>query len=123
MVDPVSPTDPEIPPPIGDLLRRLVSDVIAWFEAEREVYGVQARVTRRAAGWIAALALGAVVVAQGAMIALVVGILMTLGPIIGSGWATLVILAGCSLLAAICILLIRSKLRHIKNSWRVRHDG
>lgn len=122
-MDPVSPSDPDIPPPIGDLLRQLVTDVIAWFDAEREVYGVQARVTRRAAGWIAALAFGAVVIAQGAMIALVVGILMSLSPIIGSGWATVVILAVCSLLAAICMLLIQSKLRHIKNSWRARHDG
>jgi Putative Actinobacterial Holin-X, holin superfamily III len=122
-VDPVSPPDPEIPPPIGDLLRQLVADGIAWFEAEREVYGVQTRITRRAAGWIAALGFGAVVVAQGAMIAFVVGVLMMLAPVIGAGWATLVILAVCSVLAAICILLIRAKLRHIKNSWRARHDG
>jgi Putative Actinobacterial Holin-X, holin superfamily III len=122
-VEPVSSPDPEIPPPISDLLRQLVGDIIAWFDAEREVYGVQARITRRAAGWIAGLAFGAVVIAQGAMIALVVGMLMTLSPIIGSGWATLVILAFCSLLAGVCILLIRSKLRHIKNSWKARHDG
>lgn len=121
-MDPVSPPDPDIPPPIGDLLRQLIADGIAWFQAERTIYGVQARIGRRAAGWIALLAFAAVVVAQGAMIALVVGILMTLSPVIGPGWATLAILAVCSILAVICIFLIRLKLRHVKNAWRARHD-
>jgi Putative Actinobacterial Holin-X, holin superfamily III len=122
-VDPVSPPDPDIPPPIGDLLRQLVADGIAWFEAEREVYGVQARITQRAAGWIAACAFAALILAQGAMIALVVGILMVLGPMIGSGWATIVVVLVCTLNVGLCIALIRSKLRSIKTSWRARHDG
>ena len=122
-MEPVSPSDPDIPPPISDLLRQLVADSIAWLDAEREVYGVQARLSRRGAGWIAAFAFCAVVIAQGAMIALVVGILMTLGPLIGSGWATVVVLAMCTLLAAVFIILIRVKLRQIKKSWRARHDG
>jgi Putative Actinobacterial Holin-X, holin superfamily III len=122
-VDPVSPSDPDIPPPIGDLLRQLVADGIAWFEAEREVYGVQARITQRAAGWIAGSAFAALIVAQGAMIALVVGILMVLGPMIGSGWATIVVVLVCTVIVGLSIIVIRSKLRSIKASWKARHDG
>jgi hypothetical protein len=121
-VDPVSPSDPDIPPPIGDLLRQLVADGIAWFEAEREVYGVQARITQRAAGWIAGCAFAALIMAQGAMIALVVGILMVLAPVIGSGWATIVVVLVCAILVGLCIVLIRSKLRSIKASWERRHE-
>jgi protein-S-isoprenylcysteine O-methyltransferase Ste14 len=122
-VDPVSQTDNEIPPPISVLVRQLIADALAWFDAERQVYDVQARLTRRATGWVALYALGAVVVAQGAMIALVVGVLLALLPILGPGWATVVMVLVCALFAALFIWLIRLKLRSIKNSWRRRHDG
>jgi hypothetical protein len=122
-VDPVSQTDNAIPPPITVLVRQLIADALAWFGAEREVYDVQARLTRRATGWVALYALGAVVIAQGAMIALVVGALLALLPVLGAGWATVVIVLACALIAALFIWLIRLKLRSIKNSWRRRHDG
>jgi Putative Actinobacterial Holin-X, holin superfamily III len=122
-VEPVSQPDNEIPPSFSELFRQLIDDATAYFDAERNVYSVQARISRRAAGWVAAYALGAIVLAQGAMIALVVGLLLTLVPLIGSGWATLVIVVTCSLLAGLFIWLIRLKLRSVKNAWRRRHDG
>ena len=122
-MDPVSQPDNEIPPPLGDLLRQLLADAIAWFDAERHVYDVQARLTRRAVGWAAAYAFGAIVIAQGAMIAFVVGVLLTLAPIVGPAWATAIIVLVCSVLAAFCIWRIRLRLRAVKNSWRRRHDG
>ncbi len=122
-MEPVSQPDNEIPPSFGDLFRQLIDDVTAYFDAERQVYGVQARLSRRAAGWVATYALGAVVVAQGAMIALVVGILLTLVPILGPAWATAVIVLACAVFTAVFLWLIRLKLRSIKNAWRRRHDG
>jgi uncharacterized membrane protein len=122
-VDPVSQPDTEIPPPISVLVRQLIADALAWFDAERQVYDVQARLTRRAAGWVALCALGAVVIAQGAMIALVVGILLALVPVMGAGWATVLIVLACTIMAALFIWLIRLKLRSVKNAWRRRHDG
>jgi Putative Actinobacterial Holin-X, holin superfamily III len=122
-VDPVSQPDNEIPPSFGDLFRQLVDDITAYFDAERQIYGVQARITRRAAGWVALLALGAVVVSQGAMIALVVGLLLVLVPFIGAGWATTVVVLSCSIFAVLFVWLIRLKLRSVKTAWRRRHDG
>lgn len=122
-MEPVSHPDNQIPPSLGALFRQLIDDIYSYFDAERAIYGVQARISRRAAGWIAAYALGAVVLSQGAMIALVVGLLLTLVPVIGSGWATVIIVAGCSLLAGLFVWLIRMKLRAVKNAWRRRHDG
>ena len=122
-MDPVSQPDNAIPPPFGDLIRQLIADVVAYFDAEREVYGVQARLTRRAAGWVALYALAAVVIAQGAMIALVVGVLLALSPVIGAGRATILILFACSIMTALFIWLIRIKLRAVKLAWRRRHDG
>lgn len=122
-MEPVSQPDNEIPPSFGDLFRQLVDDITAYFDAERQIYGVQARITRRAAGWVALFALGAVVVSQGAMIALVVGLLLVLVPFIGAGWATTVVVLSCSIFAVLFVWLIRVKLRSVKTAWRRRHDG
>jgi Putative Actinobacterial Holin-X, holin superfamily III len=119
----VSQPDNAIPPSFSDLLRQLIEDVSAYFDAERQVYGIQARLTRRAAGWVALYALGAIVIAQGAMIALVVGILLTLVPVVGPAWATAIIVLVCSASAALFIWLIRLKLRSVKLAWRRRNDG
>ena len=104
-------------------MRQLIDDIIGYFDAERRVYGVQARLTRRAAGWVAIYAFAAVVLAQGAMIAFVVGILLILGPMIGRGWAMGSIVLLCSTLAFLFFLLIRQRLRAVKTSWRRRNDG
>jgi Putative Actinobacterial Holin-X, holin superfamily III len=122
-VEPVSHPDNEIPPSFGDLFRQLIADITAYFDAERQVYGVQVKLTRRSMGWIALFALAAVVIAQGAMIALVVGLLLVFVPMIGAGWATTVVVLACSIFAALFLWLIRFKLRSVKNAWRRRHDG
>ncbi len=122
-MEPVSKSDNVIPPSFGDLLRQLFGDIVAYFDAERKVYGVQARVSRKAAGWVALYALGAVVVAQGAMIALVVGILLMLVPVLGPSWATLAVVVACTVFTALFLWLIRLKLRSVKHAWRRRHDG
>ncbi len=122
-MDPVTHPDNAIPPPFGELVRQLIEDISAYFDAERQVYGVQARLTRRAAGWVALYALGAIVIAQGAMIALVVGILLTLVPILGPAWATALIVLVSSVIAVLFIWLIRRKLRSVKVAWRRRNDG
>ena len=120
---PVSQTDSDVPPPMSELVRQLIDETRAYIEAEREIYGIQARITRRATGWVALYALGAVVIAQGAMIALVVGILLVLLPMIGAGWATLVIVSICTGATALMIWLIRLKLRSVQLAWRRRNDG
>ena len=122
-MDPVSHPDNEVPPPFGVLVRELIARVIDWFDAEREIYDVQVRLARRAAGWSALFALAVVVLAQGAMIAFVVGVLLVLSPLIGRGWATLAIVLTCLSSAMAFLWLIRGRLRSVKESWRRRNDG
>ena len=122
-VEPVSQIDDESPPSFADLFRRLISDISAYFDAERKVYGVQARLSQKAASSIAGLSLAVMVLAQGAMIALVVGLLLVLAPLIGTAWATGAIVVGCAILALVFISLIRRKFRLVRANWRRRHDG
>ncbi len=122
-VEPVSQVDRESPPSFGDLFRQLISDVLAYLDAERKVYGVQARLSGKAASAIGGYALAAVVLAQGAMVALVVGLLLVLSPLIGAAWATAGIVVGCTILAIIFISLIRRKMRVVRANWTRRHDG
>ena len=122
-MEPVSQPDNAIPPSFGDLFRQLLADIGAYFDAERQVYSVQAKLTRRASGWVALYALGAVVLAQGAMIALVVGLLLVLVPVVGPAWATAIIVFTCLFTTVLLIWLIRLKLRSVKIAWRRRHDG
>ncbi len=122
-VESVSQLDNESPPSFTDLFRQLMSDISAYFDAERKVYGVQARLSRKAASSIAAYALLTVVLAQGAMIALVVGLLFVLTPLIGAALATGSVTVGCAILAVVFISLIRRRLRLVRANWRRRHDG
>ena len=122
-MEPVSRLDNESPPSFAELFRQLVADLWAYLDAERKVYGVQARLSRRAASSVGAYALATVVLAQGAMVALVVGLLLALVPLIGALWATAAIVVGCAVLAFVFVSLIRGKLRSVKSSWDRRHDG
>ncbi len=122
-MDPVSHSDNESPPPIGDIVRQLLHDISNYIAAERAIYSVQATLTRRAASWIASYAFAAIVIAHGAMIASVVGLLMALIPLIGALWATVTIVFVCTLIVAVLIWLIKRKLRTLRMFWRRRHDG
>ena len=122
-MEPVSQLDNESPPSFAELFRQLLTDISAYFDAERKVYGVQARLSRKAASSIGAYALATIVIAQGAMIALVVGLLLVLTPLIGAAWATGGVVVGCAVLAILFISLIRRKLRLLRQSWRRRYDG
>ena len=121
-MDPVSQPDNDIPPPFSVLLRRLLDDIAAYFNAERQVYDIQVKLTRRSLGWAALCALGAVVVAQGAMIALVVGMLLSLAAVMGAAKATAIVVGLCFVSAAIFVYLIRMRFRSVKLAWRRRYD-
>lgn len=121
-VEPVVKQDDESPPSFAELFRQLLSDVSGYFEAEKQVYGVQARLSRKAASSIGAYALATVVIAQGAMIALVVGLLFVLTPLIGAAWATGGIVVSCVAISIIFVSLIRRKLRLIRENWTRRYD-
>lgn len=98
---------------LGDLLTRLVDDGKGYARAEIDYYKTLVRSKLRDAG--AALWMGAasLVLAQLAAIALVVGLLLTLAPRLGPGWATLVVVVAVGLIAAILGWLAWTHLKRI----------
>jgi hypothetical protein len=76
---------------IGDLLQQLVEDGRGYAEAEIGYYRTLVRSKLRDARgmlWTGAVAL---VLAQAAAVALVVGLVFTLAPLVGPGFATLIV--------------------------------
>lgn len=92
---------PEGEPGIGELFNRLVEDARGYGEAEIAYYRtlVRAKLRDSRAGlwWGAAAA----ALALAAAVALVVGLVFTLAPLVGPGFATLIVVVGISAVAAV----------------------
>jgi predicted phage tail protein len=102
----VSETEPDIEPQpgeesLGELFGRLIDDAKGFGRAELDYYRVLARERLRAAKtslWMGAVA-GALALA--AAVALVVGSVLTLTPMVGPGWATLIVVGIALLLSGV----------------------
>jgi len=79
---------------VGDLLARLLDDAKGYGQAELDYYKTLARERLRAAR--TSLWMGGVALALGlaAGVALVVGLVLTLTPLVGPGWATVIVVSG-----------------------------
>ena len=96
-----SPT-PEPPrPSLAELAQQLVDDTTAFVRAEVALYRAQAGRKALSAGIAVGLLGGALVLAQGAVFALLVGLIIVLAPSLGTGWAIVVVVMSAILIAAI----------------------
>ena len=96
---------------LGDLFGRLIDDGKGYAHAEIGYYKTLVRSKLRDARamlWMGAAALG---LAQAAAVALVVGLVLTLSPRVGPGWATLIVVVGISLVSG---LMARLAWVHVK---------
>ena len=86
---------------IGDLVTRLVLEVRDWLEAEVALYRAQA--TRRAlsAAVAGVLIIAAITLAQSALVALLIGLIMLLAPQIGTGYAIMGVVGGTVVIGAV----------------------
>jgi hypothetical protein len=91
------------------LVRTLIADFRAWIDAERDVIRLRAALAGRSAAWIAAFVVGALVLAQAAMVGLVVGLLFMLAPMFGMGLATLAVTGGAVLIIAVLLWLAKRR--------------
>lgn len=94
---------------IGELLGRLTGDGKAYIRAEIAYYKALAADKGGKAGIAAAYGAGAAVLALAGLIALLVGLIMTLAPRVGPGWATLIVVGVTFALAGILAMLARAK--------------
>lgn len=94
--------DHEAPEPgLGTLLRQLVADGRAWAEAEAGYWQALAKARGSDALRGGILALAAIALAQGALVALLVGLVLALTPAVGALWATLIVIGAALLVAGL----------------------
>ncbi|WP_448664394.1 phage holin family protein [Sphingomonas sp. CJ20] len=97
--------EPDADQNIGALLGQLVEDGKGLARAELGYYYAIARAKLREVRnslWLGAVALG---LAQAAIIALIVGLVLTLSPLVGPGFATLIVVGVTGALAALAARL------------------
>lgn len=90
---------------LDDDLRALVGDGLAYVQAEAELQKARAFYAAGRIKWIALLGLVAAVLAFFSLVALTVGMVVGLAPLIGAIWATLAVFGGLIGIGAICALV------------------
>jgi hypothetical protein len=90
---------------LDDDLRSLVGGGFAYVQAEAELQKARAVYAVGTVKWIALLAVLAAVLAFFSLVALTVGTVVALAPLIGAIWATLIVFAALLGIGAICALL------------------
>jgi hypothetical protein len=101
------------PQGISSLIGETIGDGKRWARAEIGYYKAVASERARDAGIGAGLAIGAALLAQAALIAGLVGLVLTLTPVIGAGWATLLVVSVVLVIAGILAALALSRFRRI----------
>ena len=91
----------EARPTIGELFTQLVDGGRGLFQAEVALYRIEAGRRSLSAGRAAGLLIGALTLAQGALIAFLVGLIMVLAPALGTGWAVIIVTVGAVVLAGL----------------------
>ena len=86
---------------LGTVVTRVVDDAKAYAQAEVTLWKTVAGTRGSQAGIAAGLAAGAVVIALSAVVALLVGAILSLRPVMGPGWATLLVVVVALVLAGI----------------------
>lgn len=99
----VDDAPPPSRPTIAELFTRLANDATAYVRAEVAVYRAEAGQKLVSAGWIIALFVAAIALAQGALIALLIGLVMALAKPLGIWWALLVVVFGALAVAGLLI--------------------
>lgn len=95
------PVEPATRQSLPDLFTELVDDGRDWLNAEVAVYRAEARRRLIIAGvGLSLLTLSATLVA-GTLVALLIGIMFSLAPYVGTGWATAIVIGATLLIAAI----------------------
>lgn len=99
---------------IGTLIHRAVDN--ARELAQAEIALVKAKISERVGAYQSAVVFFAIagVLALAALIALLVGLIMTIATLVGPGWATLIVVGATLVVAAVLGLIGKGKLAPVK---------
>jgi len=86
---------------LGQVVSRVVADTRAYVQAEVTLWKTVATSRGAQAGIAAGLGIGAVLIALAALTALLVGAILALRPLVGPGWATLIVVVVALIVAAL----------------------
>jgi hypothetical protein len=98
---PAVSADVEARPALGELFARLVDELRAMVDAEIALYRAEAIKRGLTAGVAAGLMIGALTLAQGALIATLVGLILWLAPVIGTGFSIVAVVSAALVIAAL----------------------
>jgi hypothetical protein len=96
-------------PSLSALFARLFEEGGAFLRAEMLLYRAQATRKAFSAGMIVALIGAAIMLLQAVIVVVLGGLLMILAPIVGTGWALLIVAASTLILIGGCVLIARAK--------------
>jgi Putative Actinobacterial Holin-X, holin superfamily III len=118
-VDPVEPVEEEARQSLPDLFAELADDGRDWLNAEIAVYRAEARRRLIIAGIGLGLMTLAAALVAGTLVALLVGVVFALVPVMGAGWATALVIGVALLIAAIAAQAGRLQLRQLTRGRKI----
>jgi len=98
---------------LPDLFAELVVDGRNWLNAEVAVYRAEARRRLIIAGIGLGLLTLATALVAGTLVALLIGVIFSLAPLVGVGWATAIVIGTTMLIAALAALAGIAQLRKL----------
>jgi len=104
---------------LPDLFVELIGDGRNWVNAEIAVYREEARRRLIIAGIGIGLIMLAAALVAGTLVTLLVSVVFALGPIVGAGWATTIVIAVALLIAAIAAQAGRLQLRKLTRGEKI----
>jgi hypothetical protein len=118
-VDPDNPDEEVKRQSLPDLFVELVDDGRDWLNAEIAVYRAEARRRLIIAGIGLGLMTLAAALVAGTLVALLVGVVFALAPVVGPGWATTIVIAVALIIAGIAAQAGRLQLRKLTRGGKI----
>jgi hypothetical protein len=119
VVDSAEPVEEEARQSLPDLFAELADDGRDWLNAEIAVYRAEARRRLIIAGIGLGLMTLAAALVAGTLVALLVGVVFALAPVMGAGWATALVIAVALIIAAIAAQVGRLQLRKLTKGRKI----
>jgi hypothetical protein len=98
-------------PSLSTLFTRLISEGEAFVRAEVRLYRAQATRKAFSAGLIIGLVIFAIMLLQALIVAILIGVILTIAPLVGMGWAVVIVSVATLALIAIAGLIARARVR------------
>lgn len=98
---------------LGSVVGRVVEDAKAYASAELTLWKTVASTRGSQAGIAAGMAIGAMLIALSALTALLVGAILSLRPLIGAAWATLVVVLVALAIAGVLAKMALSRFKRV----------